>query len=80
MLQSQTYDFSSCRNWNALPLSYENHRHKASKLGVGDKSSIAAAAAVELVHSQAHINVNPGSLISLFSQLQDGVSYMKNPC
>ena len=62
-------------------MSYENGRHKAIKLGVGDRSSIAAAAAVvELVHSQAHVNVNPGSLISLFSQLLDGVSYMKNPC
>ena len=73
-------DFPSCRNWDALPLSYENRRHKAIKLGVGDKSSIAAAAAVELVHSQAHINVNPGTLISLFSQLLNGVSFMKNPC
>ena len=62
-------DFPSCRNWDALPLSYENRRHKAIKLGVGDKSSIALfknelgsgasfAAAVELVHSQAHVNVN----------------------
>lgn len=79
MLQIRTYDFPGCRGSDALLLSFENRRHKAIKRGVGDKSSIAppaAVAAVELVH----INFNPGSLIWLFLQLLDGVSYMENPC